>query len=71
MNLGLQKKYKMKKEKLIIELRNEVSLLESWISTTKYGGWSTQLIESMEKRVAELKKLLYDISNERHPWTPS
>jgi protein associated with RNAse G/E len=53
------------KEKLIAEIRKEVNLLESWIKTTKYGGWSTQLIEPMQNRLSELKSLLYDISNEK------
>ena len=51
-------------EKLVNELEKEVRLLESWIKTTKNGGWSTQNLEGMKKRVLELKGILYDIHNE-------
>ncbi len=51
-------------EKLILELGKEVRLLESWIKTTKSGGWSSQNLEAMEKRVLELKGILYDIHDE-------
>lgn len=59
------------KEKMIAELKKEVQLLESWIRTTKYGGWSTQILEPMENRVTELKSLLYDISNQQLTWEKS
>jgi hypothetical protein len=52
------------KEKLILELKKEVKLLESWNKITKTGGWSTHLVEPMTKRINELKALLYDITNE-------
>ena len=49
-------------ERIILELKIEVKLLESWIKTTKAGGWSTHLVEPMEKRVLQLKSLLYDVT---------
>ena len=55
-------------EKLTAELRKEVNLLESWMKTTEYGGWSTHLQEPMKKRVTELKTLLYDIDNQPCVW---
>jgi hypothetical protein len=58
-------------EKLKTELRKEVNLLESWIKTTKYGGWSTQLVGPMEKRVTELKTLLYDLDDKPCEWQKS
>lgn len=48
-------------EKLIIEIKKEIALLESWINTTNNGEWSTHLNEPMKKRVAELKCLIYDL----------
>lgn len=47
--------------KLIAELEKEINLLESWIKNTKSGGWSSQNLDAMEKRVLELKGVLYDI----------
>ena len=61
----------MEKEKLVTELKKEVSLLESWIKTTKYGGWSTHLVQPMQDRVTELKSLLYDINNQSCTWEKS
>ena len=47
------------KDLFIIEIRKEITLLESWILTTQSGGWSTHLIEPMKRRVAELKSVIY------------
>ena len=58
-------------EKLITELNKEITLLESWIRTTEYGGWSTHLVEPMRKRVAELKSIVYDYQNKPTVWTKS
>ena len=45
---------------LISEIKNEIRLLESWIRECKYGGWSTNLVDPMEKRVLELKSIIYN-----------
>jgi hypothetical protein len=50
-------------EILVIEIRKEIVLLESWILTTQSGGWSSHLIEPMKKRVTELKSILYTIGD--------
>ena len=47
-------------KKLIAELEKEVRLLETWIKFTKNGGWSIQNLDAMEKRVLELKGILFD-----------
>jgi len=47
-------------EKMKAELNKEVQLLESWIKSTKSGGWSPNNLDAMEKRVLELKGILYD-----------
>ena len=58
-------------EKLIQELRKEVNLLESWTRTTRTGGWSTQNLDAMEKRIGELKAILYDYDNKPLTWGKS
>lgn len=49
---------------LLDEIKKEIGLLESWIKTTETGGWSTQNLQSMKKRVAELKAIVYDYENQ-------
>lgn len=45
---------------LVAQLEKEVKLLESWIKSTKSGGWSTQNLSSMEERLLEIKGFLYN-----------
>lgn len=58
-------------EKLIIEIRKEVNLLDSWIRNVETGGWSTQNLEAMKKRRNELKAVLYDVDNQPTQWCKS
>jgi hypothetical protein len=48
-------------KKLKAELEKDLGLLNSWISNTEGGGWSTQNLDSMKKRRDEIKTILYDI----------
>lgn len=53
----------MRENQLVEEIKKEIKLLESWIKTSNSGGWSTYLNEPMQKRVTELKSLIYDYEN--------
>ena len=52
----------MKEQQLIQAIKTEINLLEGWIAETKSGGWSTHLVQPMEKRASELKNLIYDLT---------
>ncbi len=41
-------------------IKEEISLLQKWVNTTKNGGWSTHLVKPMQDRILYLKGVLYD-----------
>lgn len=49
-------------ETLIIEIKKEIELLESWIDMSTRGGWSTHLNAPMRARMLELKEIVYDLT---------
>lgn len=49
-------------EKLIQEIKKEISILERWANESLSGGWSTHQVKAQQQRALELKALLYDLN---------
>lgn len=49
------------KDAYVALIKEEINTMSAWISETRKGGWSTQLIEHIQKRQAQLLEKLYEI----------
>lgn len=44
-------------------ITQEINFLQNCINEVRHGGWSTNLVGPMEKRITELQKLYYEASH--------
>lgn len=44
-------------------IKDEITLLQSWIDQSKTGGWSTHLVKPMEDRILQLQKIHFELSS--------
>ena len=44
-------------------IKEEITLLQSWIDQSKTGGWSTHLVKPMEDRILQLQKIHFELSS--------
>lgn len=49
------------KDAFVALIKEEINTMSLWISETRKGGWSTQLVEPIQKRQAQLLEKLYEL----------